>query len=70
MPRERSTNRNKAFEIYKEHKGNITLREIAKILETPEKTISGWKVKDKWDSKLNGVLQKKRRLLPILLKKI
>lgn len=61
MPRQRSPNRDKAFEIYEEHKGNITLREIAKILETSEKTISGWKSKDKWDRKLNGVLQKKTK---------
>lgn len=64
MARQRSPNRDKAFEIYKEHNGDITLREIAKTLETPEKTISGWKVKDKWDSKLNGVLQTKIRSTP------
>lgn len=59
MPRQRSPNRDKAFDIYKDYKGDITLREIANILETSEKTISGWKAKDKWDDKLNGVLQKK-----------
>lgn len=64
MPRSRSPNRDKAFEIYKEHNGKITLREIAKILDTPEKTISGWKVKDKWDSNLNGVLQINKRSTP------
>lgn len=64
MPRERSTNRDKAFKIYKEHNGDITNREIANILETPEKTISGWKAKDKWSNKLNGVLQTKIRSTP------
>lgn len=64
MARERSPNRDKAFEIYKAHKGDIALREIARILNTPEKTISGWKVKDEWNNKLNGVLQKKIRSTP------
>ncbi len=60
MPRARSPNREKALEIYKEHKGNIENRQIAKILDVPEKTISGWKVKDKW----NGVLQTNERSTP------
>lgn len=58
MARARNPNRNRAFEIYKEHNGNIQNREISKILAVPEKTISGWKCKDKWNQKLNGVLQK------------
>lgn len=58
MARARDPNRNIAFEIYKEHNGNIQNREISKILAVPEKTISGWKCKDKWNQKLNGVLQK------------
>lgn len=64
MARARSPNRDKAFELYKEHNGEITLREIAKKLNTPEKTISGWKAKDKWHNKLNGVLQTKIRSTP------
>lgn len=40
MPRQRSPNRDKAFEIYKEHKGNITNREIASILNEDEKVIA------------------------------
>ena len=58
MARARDPNRNIAFEIYKEHNGNIPNREISKILAVPEKTISGWKCKDKWNQKLNGVLRK------------
>ena len=50
MARVRSPNRDKAFEIYKESSGNIANREIAKILDISEKTISGWKVKDKWST--------------------
>ena len=64
MARVRSPNRDKAFEIYKESDGNITNREIANILDISEKTISGWKVKDKWNEKLNGVLQKEIRSTP------
>ncbi|PJI07053.1 MULTISPECIES: terminase small subunit [Clostridium] len=61
MPRQRSPNRDKAFLIYKQHKGNIKLREIARILQISEKTISGWKAKDKWEYKLNGTMQKKSK---------
>ncbi|WP_415319812.1 terminase small subunit [Clostridium perfringens] len=64
MARVRSLNRDKAFEIYKDHDGNITNREIAKTLDVSEKTISGWKAKDKWNDKLNGVLQKDLRSTP------
>lgn len=64
MARVRSPNRDKAFEIYKESNGNIANREIAKILDISEKTISGWKVKDKWNEQLNGVLQKEIRSTP------
>lgn len=59
MPRERSPNRNKAFEIYKENKGNIDLVEIAKTLGVSDGTIRGWKNKDKWEDKLNGTFQEK-----------
>ncbi|MEY7998622.1 phage terminase small subunit [Clostridium sp. Mt-5] len=58
MPRQRSPNRDKAFEIYKENDGNIDLVKIAEILNLSPGTIRGWKNKDKWDSKLNGTLQK------------
>ncbi len=64
MARVRSPNRDKAFEIYKENNGNIANREISNILDISEKTISGWKVKDKWNEKLNGVLQKEIRSTP------
>ncbi|MFR1378449.1 MAG: phage terminase small subunit [Clostridium neonatale] len=64
MARVRSPNRDKAFEIYKEHNGSITNREIASILNISEKTVSGWKCKDNWDNKSNGVLQKKIRSTP------
>ena len=64
MPRQRSPNRDKAFEIYKEHGGNIENRRIAEMLDISEKTVGGWKCKDKWDDSLNGVLQSEERSTP------
>lgn len=61
MPRQRSPERDKAFAIFEEHQGQIANREIANRLGVPEKTIGGWKVKDKWSQRLNGVLQKANR---------
>lgn len=64
MPRARDPNRDKAFEIFKEHGGNIANRKIAEMLGCPEKSIGGWKSKDKWNKKLNGVLQTDERSTP------
>lgn len=58
MPRIRDPNRDKAFEIYKEQKGNIDLVEIANQLNVPPGTVRGWKAKDKWEDKMNGTFQK------------
>jgi len=49
VPRARDPNRDKAFKIYKEHDGNITNREIAKMLGADEKVIAVWKQRDKWN---------------------
>ncbi len=57
MARARSPNRDKAFKIYKENEGNITNREIAKILNEDEKVIAVWKSRDKWNKKRNVVQQ-------------
>ena len=68
MARERNPNRDKAFDIYKKHKGEIDLVEIASQLDVPDGTIRGWKSKDKWDKKLgierNGTEKKKERNVP------
>lgn len=58
MPRTRSPDRDKAFEIYKKHNGNIDLIKIAELLNLPSGTIRGWKNKDCWEQQLNGTLQK------------
>jgi len=57
LARARDPNRDKAFEIYKQHSGKIDLVEIASQLNLPDGTIRGWKSKDKWEQKLNGTLQ-------------
>jgi uncharacterized protein YjcR len=53
MSRERSPNREKAFELYKKCNGKITSKEIAKLLDENENNIRGWRVLDKWKKKLN-----------------
>ena len=55
MARARDPNRDKAFEIYKKYKGNIDLVEIANQLKISSGTVRGWKSKDKWTEKMNGV---------------
>lgn len=57
MPRARDPNRDKAYEIYKEHDGTIDLVDIANQLNVPSGTVRGWKNKDKWDMQLNGTFQ-------------
>ncbi|WGX74878.1 phage terminase small subunit-related protein [Paraclostridium bifermentans] len=54
MARVRSPNRDKAYDIYKEHNGNIDLVEIANTLGISAGTVRGWKNKDSWESQLNG----------------
>lgn len=53
MSKERSPNRDKSFEIYKEKKGKITTTEIAKLLNESINNIRSWKAVDKWNEKLN-----------------
>ncbi|HDX9648832.1 TPA: terminase [Bacillus cereus] len=69
MARQRSPDRDKAYEIFKEHNGDITNRKISELLSTSEKTVSektvgGWKSKDGWIEQLNGVLHKNERSTP------
>lgn len=64
MARVRSPNRDKAFEIYKNHAGNIDLVEIANILNISSGTVRGWKNKDTWEEKLNGTFQKNKQNAP------
>ncbi|MDU2064416.1 MAG: phage terminase small subunit [Sporomusaceae bacterium] len=59
MPRERSPNRDKAKEIFLQHEGNITNRQIAEMLGEDEKKVAVWKQRDKW----NVVQQSKRKVV-------
>ena len=49
MPRQRSPNRDRAFELYKEHGGDITNRAIAAMIGEDEKVVAVWKNRDKWN---------------------
>lgn len=53
MARKRDPRRDEAFKMFKNANGSITNKEIAEALSVPEKTISAWKSRDKW----NAVLQ-------------
>lgn len=69
MARQRSPDRDKAYQLFKEHNGDITNRKIAELLSTSERTVSektvgGWKTKDKWIQQLNGVLHKNEQSTP------
>lgn len=56
MARSRSPKRDKAFNIYKEHKGNIKLKDIATRLKISDIQVRKWKSTDKWEQKLKGTL--------------
>ncbi|WP_338854772.1 terminase small subunit [Clostridium perfringens] len=56
MARARSPNRDKAFEIYKDHDGDIKLIDIARELNIKDSQIRKWKSQDSWDEKLKGAL--------------
>ena len=64
MPREQSDNRKKSREIFNEHNGNISNREIAGILGCSEKSISGWKYKDNWLGKERSTPNENKRSTP------
>ena len=68
MPRERSPNKDKALEIYKKHKGNITNREIANMLGEDEKKVAVWKQRDKWNDVSGNVVQQKKESCTTKLK--
>lgn len=55
MSRQRSPNRDKSFNIYKENNGKIASKEIAEMLDEKINNINSWKVQDRWNEKLNKV---------------
>ncbi|WP_438310834.1 terminase small subunit [Sporosarcina sp. FA9] len=48
----RNPKRDEAYEIWKKHKGEITNKAIAELVDAPAKTISAWKSRDKWTASL------------------
>lgn len=64
MPKAQSENRKKAKEIFDEHDGQISNREIAGILGCSEKTVSGWKCKDNWLGNNRSTPKKNDRSTP------
>ncbi|MEI2466643.1 phage terminase small subunit-related protein [Niallia taxi] len=56
MAKARDYRRDKAFEIWSEHNGDIQLIDIANELGISSGTVRGWKSKDKWHEKVNGAL--------------
>lgn len=64
MARKRDPRRDEAFQIWRSEKGEITNRALAEKLNVSEKTLSGWKSKDNWNDKANGVLQSTKRSTP------
>ena len=63
MPRARSPERDKAFEVYKESGGTLENRRIAEALNIDEKMVAVWKGRDKWNDRLNVVQQSKRNVV-------
>jgi len=53
VPRPRNPNRDKAFDIFMEHDGNITNKELAELLNENLGNINNWRVQDKWAKRLN-----------------
>lgn len=54
VARQRSPDRDKAFEIYKASKGEKPLIDIAAELNLKPSQIRKWKSQDKWDEQMNG----------------
>lgn len=65
MPPQKSKERLKAYELYKEYGGTRTLKDIAAELNVPDSRVRKWKALDKWDSgalpNAKGSAPKKKR---------
>lgn len=57
MARQRSPDRDKAFEMWQDSDGTMKLKDIADSLGVSEGTVRGWKNKDKWDDQSSGTFQ-------------
>lgn len=56
MGRRRDPKRDKAFELWRKHNGDIPLVDIANQLQVSEGTVRGWKSKDEWN---NGTVKER-----------
>jgi len=54
MARQRSPNRDKAFEMWKKSGGSMKLKDIAAELGLQDTQIRKWKNQDQWESRLKG----------------
>ncbi|MHB1681605.1 MAG: phage terminase small subunit [Bacilli bacterium] len=54
MPRQRSPNRERAFEIWQDSGRKIPLKGIAAELNVSASQVRNWKVQDKWDDVVSG----------------
>lgn len=54
MARQRSPNRDKAFEMWRDSNGSMQLVEIAVHLGVKDSLVRKWKNQDKWEEQLNG----------------
>lgn len=52
MARSRNPNRDKAYEIYKDHNGEISPKKISELIGENVNNIRNWKSSDKWDEQL------------------
>lgn len=52
MARNRNPNRDKAYEIYKDSRGEVSPKKISEILNENVNNIRNWKSNDKWDEQL------------------
>ncbi len=49
MPRKCSPERDRARQLYVDSGGKVTLRELARVMNVPEKSLSVWKRREQWD---------------------
>ena len=64
MPRARSPERDKAYEIWRSSSGKKPLKDIAEELGVSDVKVRKWKNADKWDEKLKGNVPKRKGNVP------
>lgn len=64
MPRARSPERDKAYEIWRSSSGEKPLKDIAEELGVSDVKVRKWKNTDKWDEKLKGNVPKRKGNVP------